>query len=68
LLTAKFIQEVEITDPETGGVVPVEIWKDPESGAMFGVDATWLDQVGTQVPSPFNPGTMLVLPEEAIHG
>lgn len=41
---AYFVQEVEVQDPDTGGVVHVAIYKH-ENGGMFGVDSSYIDQV-----------------------
>ena len=56
--TTKFIKEIVVIDPDTGLEVHVEIHKDPESGGVFGVDASYLDQLSSVVNSPFN-GTRL---------
>jgi hypothetical protein len=41
---AKFVTEVSVVDPDTGGKVEVSIYKH-ENGGMFGVDASYVDQV-----------------------
>lgn len=68
-VTGKFIKEIIVTDPDGGGEVAVEIWKDPESGAMFGVDSSFLDQADAgkppRIPSPFNERTLILLPEQS---
>jgi hypothetical protein len=65
-MRAKFVCCVNVTDPDTGNEVEIEIWKDPESDGLFGVDASFCDQVNHVVPSPFNEGTLLELPAEDI--
>jgi len=60
-VSAKFIREIEVKDPDTGGVVEVELWKDSESGGIFGIDSSFLDQVRDEILSPFNQKTVLVL-------
>jgi len=60
-IAAKFIKEIEVKDPDTGGVVEVELWKDPETGGIFGIDSSFLDQVRDEIRSPFDPKTVLVL-------
>jgi len=40
---AVYLQEVIITDPESGGDVHVSIFKH-ENGGMFGVDSSYIDQ------------------------
>ena len=56
--TTKFIKEIVVIDPDTRVEVHVEIHKDSESGGIFGVDASYLDQLSSVVNSPFN-GTCL---------
>jgi len=66
---AVFIKAVDVVDPDSGEIVEVEIWKDPEANALFGIDATYLDQVAggemAEVQSPFNPEITLLLPAPA---
>lgn len=52
-ITFKFIDEVTVNDPDTGEPTPIEIWKDCQTNGLFGIDATYLDQVGTH----YNPFT-----------
>jgi hypothetical protein len=56
ILRPKKITEVEVHDPDLkDSTINIEIWKDPNSGGMFGVDTTFLEQVRcTGIPSPFN--------------
>jgi hypothetical protein len=50
------VTEIDVVDPATGQPVALEIWKAP-NGALFGIDATYLDQVrDTGIPSPFDDG------------
>jgi hypothetical protein len=58
--TAKFVAEIVVTDPDSGGLVEVEIYKH-ENGGMFGMDSSFLDQcVNTDefdrpiIPDPFS--------------
>lgn len=37
------------------GPLELEIWHDPEADSYFGVDASFLEQVGDMVYSPYNP-------------
>ena len=48
-----FLTEVTVTDPHTKDDVPVEIWKDNHTQGVFGVDASFLDQIGEH----YNPFT-----------
>ncbi len=67
MLDGKFVMEITVPDPDTGEPIAVEIWKDPESGGLFGVDASFLDQVREDgIPSPFNAETRLRLPAEEV--
>ena len=63
LIEAIFIQEITVIDPETKGEVAVLIWKDPVSGGIFGLDASFIEQMTEQViPSPFDRKIKLRLP------
>lgn len=42
-----YIKEITVIDPDSGGEVEVEIWKCQTTGGIFGVDASFMDQVGT---------------------
>jgi hypothetical protein len=42
--TATFIQEVEVIDPDTNAPVKVAIYKHDNSGGMFGVDSSFIEQ------------------------
>lgn len=63
--TAKFIKEISVTDPDTGNEINVAIYKELESGGMFGVDSSYvedvLDEDKPEVPSVFNNGICLLL-------
>ena len=41
---AKFIKDITVIDPDTLGEVQIGIYKH-ENGGMFGVDASYVDQV-----------------------
>lgn len=58
-LKAKFITEVTITDPDSKAPIEISIFKDPESGALFGIDSSFLEQVQDEIPSPFNKNSIL---------
>jgi len=49
-----FIKEIEVTDPDTGNDIPVEIHKDKETGAMFGVDSSYAELEEGRVKTPFS--------------
>lgn len=69
---AELIEEINVTDPDTGGIVPVCLYKDQASGAIFGIDSSFLEQeVGEisindniVIPSPFNKDMELELFDE----
>ena len=56
-----YVREIIVNDPDTGQVVSIEIHKDPESGGLFGIDSSFLDQVSPVVRSPFNEFSWLSL-------
>lgn len=60
-ITAKYVKDIEVKDPDTGNTIGLEVFKDPESGAMFAIDASYTEMVSEEIPSPFNKGTMLNL-------
>jgi hypothetical protein len=63
-VACKFVSDIEVTDPDTGNICDVEVWKDTESGAMIGVDFSFLEAGDRRIPSPFNKGTVLCLQDE----
>lgn len=62
-----FIKEIEVKDPDTGQINPVEIHKDNHSNGIFGISSTFTGQVTDKIPSPFNDDITLELehPEES---
>ncbi len=62
--TASFITEIIITDPDSGGNVSLEVWKDSQSGGIFAIDSSYLEQVNNTIPNVFgNNGELIHLPE-----
>jgi hypothetical protein len=56
---AKFVTEVDVQDPDTGGWVSVAIFKCENSAGMFGVDASYLEHLADEdedliVVEPYN--------------
>jgi len=56
---AKYVKDIVIQDPDTGGDVDITIFKH-EGGGMFGIDSSYLDQVAPLcsggnpvIPDPF---------------
>lgn len=66
VVNASFITQIVVTDPDTGAPVEMEAWKDPTSGGLFAIDASFLDDVAEEIPSPFNPHIRLHLREAAL--
>lgn len=61
-MKAIFAGSVVVKDPQTGSDVELEVMKDPHSGGMFAIDASYLEQVSDKFNSPFND-EMLEAPE-----
>lgn len=53
-IQAIFVGHITVTDPDTGAPVELEVMKDPESGAMFAIDGSYIAQVSGCFNSPFN--------------
>jgi len=45
--TAKYVKDIVIQDPDTGGDVDVTIFKH-QNGGIFGMDTSYLDQVAEE--------------------
>jgi len=61
----KFIKEVYVEDPDTNAPIHIEIWKDTDSGGIFGMDSSFLEQVD-EFYNPFNgkcEGVDIYLPD-----
>ena len=43
-ITAKYVKDIVIQDPDTGGDVDITVFKH-ENGGMFGIDSSYIDQV-----------------------
>ena len=55
----KFIKCVTVTDPDSHAPVQVEIRKDMVTGAMVGIDCSYLEQEVGPVCDPYNLGCRL---------
>jgi hypothetical protein len=66
MVEARFVTQITVTDPDSKGAVELEIWKDPTSGGLVGIDASFLDQMDDVMPNPFNLRTKLHLREEVL--
>ena len=42
--TAKFVCETPVTDPDTGSIVHIAVYKQ-SNGGMFAIDSSYLDQI-----------------------
>lgn len=63
--TAKFVEEIVVKDPDSGGLVEIDIFKH-QNGGMFGVDASYLDQcfpddVDPAIPDPLQADMIVIL-------
>jgi hypothetical protein len=66
VVNACFITQIVVTDPDTRAPVEMEVWKDPTSDGLFAIDASFLDAIAEEIPSPFNPHIRLHLREDAL--
>lgn len=62
-INSKFVQGVTVTDPDTFNEVEVEIRK-METGAMVGLDGSWLEQFDTNPNSPYDNAVVTVPDDE----
>lgn len=53
---SKVLQEVSIMDPDTGNIVTLEVRKDLETGALVGLDGSYLENTDEPVYDPYNFG------------
>ena len=53
---AKFVKEITVIDPDSGGEVEIAVYKH-EGGGMFAIDSSYLDQCVDDdtpiIPDPF---------------
>lgn len=64
--SAEFVKEIVVTDPDSKAPVEISVFKHGESGAMFAIDSSYLDQCFDDdqdpvIPDPFNAGTQVTL-------
>jgi len=55
MIKAKFVTEITVIDPDSKLPVQVAIYKE-QSGGMFGVDSSFLENTEEPVLSPFGNG------------
>jgi hypothetical protein len=63
---AEYITDKEILDPESGNYVSLEIWRDPFTGKLFGIDGDHVSKISTQsspgeVSSLYHAGDKILL-------
>lgn len=58
-LKAAYVTEVKVEDPDSGTIVTVGIYKDPDSNGLFGAEKRFLEQIWQHVQSPYNEDTLL---------
>ena len=46
-MKAKFVQYIEVNDPDTGGIVQMGLYKH-EGGGLIALDTSFLEQVATE--------------------
>lgn len=64
--TADYVKEINVIDPDSKAEVGICVFKHNESGAMFAMDASYLDQcfdgeTDPVVQDPFNDGQEITL-------
>ena len=64
--TADFLKEINVEDPDSKLEVGMSVFKHNQSGAMFAIDASYLDQNFDDgndpvILDPFNAGYELIL-------
>lgn len=63
--TSRFIKEINVIDPDSNAEVTIAIYKHNESGGMFAIDSSYIDQVIDDeyptIPDPFNEGKVVEL-------
>ena len=57
--SAEFVKEVSVKDPASGGFVEMSVFKHNDTGGMFAVDSSYLDQcfdddTDPVIPDPFS--------------
>jgi len=64
--TANYIKEVSVIDPDSKGEVGMFVFKHNQSGAMFAIDSSYIEQcfdvdIDPAIPDPFNEGQEITL-------
>lgn len=59
--------KAKVIDPDLGTEVTLEVWKDPRTGGLMGVDQSLMDPAGPSiVPNPYSKGEELSLPASEV--
>lgn len=58
--TAQFVQHIQVTDPDTGNQVGMDIYKE-KGGGMIGLDSSYLENDEQPVVSPYSNGELNLL-------
>ena len=64
--SAEYVKEISVIDPDSKGEVAMCVFKHNESGGMFAVDSSYLEQcfdddTDPVIPDPFNDGLNVTL-------
>jgi len=64
--TAKFVEEISVTDPDSKGDVSMSVFKHEQSGGMFAIDSSYLEQCFDEdedpvIADPLNKGRKIML-------
>jgi len=64
--TAKFVEELSVTDPDSQGIVEISVFKHLQSGGMFAIDSSYIEQCFDDdkdpvINDPFNKGQKITL-------
>ena len=63
--TAKFITEISVLDPDSGGMIQLSVYKENESDGMFAIDSSYIttfdDDDEIIVPSLFGNGKIKLI-------
>lgn len=60
---SKYVTTVHVEDPDTEGLVEVEIRK-MDTGPMVGFDGAYLEQIDDHPFSPYDQDTIIVVPDD----
>jgi len=64
--TAKFVEELSVTDPDSQGIVELLVFKHLQSGGMFAIDSSYIEQCFDDdkdpvIDDPLNIGQKVIL-------